>query len=118
MKNQGLILCIITLLTMNFCGALIPSHAQKQKISLERAKLIELTKKAEKAALYESENTSLIVQNYNLKASETKLQKELKEARNDAETFRKQRNQNRWALAGLLVAILTSVVLKIRKHVR
>lgn len=103
---------------MNFCGVLIPSHAQNQKISVERTQLVELTKKAEKAALYESENTSLIVQNFNLKASHTKLQKELEAARNDAETFRAQRNQNRWALAGLLVAILTSVALKIRKHVR
>ncbi|MBB3840772.1 hypothetical protein FHS57_004792 [Runella defluvii] len=118
MKNQGLTLCIITLLTMNFCVGLIPSHAQNQKISLERAQLIELTKKAEKAALYESENTSLIVQNYNLKASETNLQKELEAARNDAETFRKQRNQNRWALAGLLIAIATSIGFKIKKHIR
>ena len=118
MKNHALILCIITFLTMSFCAALTPLPAQSQKISIEKSQLVELTKKAEKGALYESENTNLIVQNYKLKEANTKLSKDISDLEQLSETYRKQRNQNRWALAGLLGAVVTSLFFRIKKHLR
>gem|GEM_PF-4360836 len=103
---------------MTFCVALMPLPAQSQKINVEKSQLVELTKKAEKGALYESENTNLIVQNYKIKEENTKLTKDKSDLEQLCETYRKQRNQNRWALAGLLAAIVTSLVLKLKKHLR
>jgi len=99
-------------------GVLSNLPAQNQKISIERAQLVELTKKAEKATLYEDENTRLIVENYNLKTANKTLSTELSTAKTNAETYKDQRNKNRWALGGCLLAIVVSIVLRIKKYTR
>lgn len=96
-------------------GVLSSLPAQSQKISIERAQLVELTKKAEKATLYEDENTRLIVENYNLKTANKTLSSELATSKTKADTYKDQRNKNRWALSGLLLAVVVSIVLRIKK---
>ena len=96
-------------------GVLNSLPAQSQKISIERAQLVELTKKAEKAALYEDENTRLIVENYNLKTANKTLNSSLSNAQKEAKTYKDQRNKIRWALSGLLLAVVVSIVLRIKK---
>lgn len=115
MKNRGLTAYTKTLMMLICYGVLSYSRAQSQKISIERAQLIELTKKAEKAKLYEDENARLIVENYNLKQTYQDLTKEVVKAKKQAATYKQQRNQNRYALAALLIAVLVSIGLRVRK---
>lgn len=83
---------------------------------MDRVQLIELTKKAEKGAVYEAENTHLIVENYNLKAAVKTLSQKLSTAQSDAVTYKEQRNKNRYALGALFLAVAVSVVLRIKKQ--
>lgn len=78
--------------------------------------LVELTKKAEKAALLDAENTTLIVENHNLKAANKTLTQQLSTAQSDAATYKEQRNKNRYALGALLLAVVVSVALRIKKQ--
>lgn len=118
MKNHGLTRFTKLLMMLICFGVLNSLPAQSQKISIERAQLVELTKKAEKAALYEDENTRLIVENYNLKAANKTLNGDLTTAKKNADTYKDQRNKNRLALGGCLLAIVVSIVLRIKKYIR
>lgn len=106
MKNLGLIARIAVLATMNFCAVLtsLPSHAQK--ISIEKAQLVELTKQAEKAKLYEGENINLIVENYKLKEANKKAAEQI----SDLEKQSKKRLT--WAIVIGVIA-LAGVVWKV-----
>jgi homospermidine synthase len=115
MKNYALIPFTKTLMMLICFGALSSLPVQSQKISIDKTQLVELTKKAEKGTLYEDENTRLIVENYNLKVANKTLSSDLATIKTKAETYRSQRNKNRWALGGCLLAIVVSIVLRIKK---
>lgn len=115
MKNRALIPSIKLLMMLICFGALSCLPVKSQKISVDRSQLIELTKKAEKSDLYQAENTNLIVENYNLKAANKTLSNNLATAQTNADTYKDQRNKIRWALGGLLLAVVVSIVLRVRK---
>ena len=115
MKNRALIPFTQILMMLICFGVLSCLPVQSQKISIDRNQLIEVTKKAEKSDLYQAENTTLIVENYNLKAANKTLSADLATAKTNAETYKDQRNKIRLALGACLLAIGVSIVLKIRK---
>ena len=115
MKNHGLTRFTKLLMMLICFGVLSCLPVQSQKVCIERGQLVELTKKAEKATLYEDENTRLIVENYNLKAANKTLNGDLTTAKKNADTYKDQRNKNRLALGGCLLAIVVSIVLRIKK---
>jgi len=84
---------------MNFCAVLIASQSHAQKISIEKAQLVELTKQAEKAKLYEGENINLIVENYKLKEANKKAAEQI----SDLEKQSKKRLT--WAIVMGVIAI-------------
>ena len=99
MKNLGLIARIAALVMMTFCVVLIASQSHAQKISIEKAQLVELTKQAEKAKLYEGENINLIVENYKLKEANKKAAEQI----SDLEKQSKKRLT--WAIVLGVIAI-------------
>lgn len=106
MKNLGLTARIAVLATMNFCVVLTASQSHAQKISIEKAQLVELTKQAEKAKLYEGENINLIVENYKLKEANKKAAEQI----SDLEKQSKKRLT--WAIV-LGVIALGGIVWKV-----
>ena len=100
MRNLGLTARIAALAMMNFCVVLtaLPSHGQK--ISIEKAQLVELTKQAEKAKLYEGENINLIVENYKLKEANKKAAEQI----SDLEKQSKSRLTWEIVLGGIVFA--------------
>ena len=106
MRNLGLIARIAALAMMNFCVVLIASPSRAQKISIEKAQLVELTKQAEKAKLYEGENINLIVENYKLKEANKKAAEQI----SDLEKQSKKRLT--WAIV-LGVIALGGIVWKV-----
>ena len=106
MKNLGLTARIAILATMNFCAVLIALPSHGQKISIEKAQLVELTKQAEKAKLYEGENINLIVENYKLKEANKKAAEQI----SDLEKQSKKRLT--WAIV-LGVIVFAGVVWKV-----
>lgn len=100
MKNLGLTARIAVLATMNFCAVLIASPSHAQKISIEKAQLVELTKQAEKAKLYEGENINLIVENYKLKEANKKAAEQI----SDLEKQSKKRLTWAIVLGGIVFA--------------
>ena len=87
-------------------GVLIPSPVQSQKVAIDRAQLIELTKKAEKAQFCEGETTGLIVENYNLKEKLKAAEVREKTANDRAEQLRMERNRLRFILTGIGLTLL------------
>ena len=99
MKNPALIARIAVLATMSFCAVLIASQSHGQKISIEKAQLVDLTKQAEKAKLYEGENINLIVENYKLKEANKKAAEQI----SDLEKQSKKRLT--WAIVMGVIAL-------------
>ena len=99
MKNHALIARIAVLATMSFCAVLIASQSHGQKISIEKAQLVDLTKQAEKAKLYEGENINLIVENYKLKEANKKAAEQI----SDLEKQSKKRLT--WAIVMGVIAL-------------
>jgi len=116
MKKHVLTAFIVLSMMLSCLGVLNSSHAQpqpqSQKISIERAQLVELTKKAEKAALHESESVNLIVENYKLKEQNKGILLRAEVAEANAQLYRKQRNQNRLVIIAFFVAIMASVIIR------
>lgn len=106
MKNLGLIARIAVLATMNFCAVLIASQSHAQKISIEKAQLVELTKQAEKAKLYEGENINLIVENYKLKEANKKAAEQI------SDLEKQSKSRLTWAIV-LGVIALGGIVWKV-----
>ena len=106
MKNPALTARIGVLAMMTFCAVLISSPSRAQKISTEKEKLVELTKLAEKAKLYEDENINLIVENYKLKEANKKAAEQI----SDLEKQSKKRLT--WAIV-LGVIVFAGIVWKV-----
>lgn len=86
------------------CAA-VCSFCHAQKIDIDRADLIAITKLAEKSKLYEAENTTLIVNNYKLKQQNEELQKQLEQKRVEVEPLEGVQKKFIWAIVGFAVLL-------------
>lgn len=108
MKNPALIARIAALVMMTFCVVLIASPSRAQKISIEKSQLVELTKQAEKAKLYEGENINLIVENYKLKEANKKAAEQI------SDLEKQSKSRLTWAIV-LGVMVFAGVVWKMAR---
>lgn len=113
MKKRGLIAAIVILVTLICSGVLMPSHAQN--VTIEKSKLVELTKLAEKSRLYEGENTGLIVENYKLKQKLIEKESELAKVNDDIKALESVRNKLTMGMVGIGVLVLLIIAAKVFK---
>lgn len=91
----------------------MPLHAQN--VTIEKSKLVELTKLAEKSRLYEGENTGLIVENYKLKQKLVEKESELAKANDDIKALESIRNKLTMGMVGIGALILLIIAVKVFK---
>ena len=113
MKKRGLIALIAILLMLNCNVASTALFAQK--VTIEKTKLVELTKLAEKSRLYEGENVNLIVENYKLKEKNVEANAELAKAKDDIENLKATRNKLTVAIVGFGLLLVLWLITKVFK---
>lgn len=89
--------------------------AQNPKMSVDRAQLLELTEKAKLVEVCTKQVDALAKQNNQFRVLNGQLNVKKEAAEADAKTFKKERNQARWTMGGLFLAVLTSLILRIKK---
>lgn len=113
MKNRGLIVCIFALAMMICVSALTRLHAQK--VAIDKPQLVELTKLAEKAKLFEAENTTLIVNNYKLSTQTKELQAQLAKKEEEVKALEKVLRRFNWLFGIAIVAAVLFFLAKVFK---
>jgi hypothetical protein len=82
-----------------------PQQSQ-QKVSIDRWKLVELTKLAKKSAIFQMQNTALIRENSELKTKLKTREEELEATQNDLVRYR-----NKWRYALVIIGVFVAGVL-------
>jgi hypothetical protein len=113
MKKRGLIALIATLVMLTCNVASTALFAQK--VTIEKDKLVELTKLAEKSRLYEGENVNLIVENYKMKEKLVEANAELAKAKDDIQVLKSTRNKLTVAIVGFGLLVVLWIAAKVFK---